>query len=1037
MTIRRTKWRSISIAILLLGDGIVLADNPAKEEPPRHIGRVQQLTGQAFGRIDRAEPNALAANAELFAGEEITTRAQSSLTIQFRDGTTLSVGQDAKIILDHYLFNPTASNIQNTVQVDKGAFRFTSGMPAKQSHVNLKTPNIMIGVRGTVAEGVVDENLPTFIALPKGEGTLSNGSGSQAINEGEATAALTQQQSPTTADAMPAEVTAQAIQFLNAQFPAAALAPVALTEAQQLADAMANQATLAQQKMARKAPPPTTQGENPWLRWLIHRLVEWINTVIDLFDAVDRWLFSELRRSWQEVSWLQSAWAAKESAEVSALSLLVKAKSAGLLSRDPAVSKEVQQQRLQTFRKEAERQLPNAAAIIGQHQQQQSRNNMQNMQQSTGRVISNAAKVVRDGVDLAAIVHPVIGTSAGKSEEMVRIVISSALSVPGKTDNGKMAGQVVAAACQANPAVAATAASSAVGAIPPGKERTAASPMIAGIAAKLAPKEATRIASGVATVDKASASSIAAAVTAVAKEHAVGVATAIVQVVGAEKAAEVAAVVARLLPAKEAARLAGAVTRVAGDKAAAAIATAVAKVVVQESKEIVGSVMLSMENRAARIIAEVAVAVASATDKKDLTALMPSVAQATGVSMEQVKAAMEAAKSSPAVQEALAAVEQIAAKAEQMEKLVQEVKQQAAAMEQIGRDLEQRRQEADTPAAKGTGDTPGAAPASDKEESREPDNSSNKGSEAPTDRSSNQSDTLKQQIAQAVASGQSVTEILQTAMRSGTLSPEQAVAAAMRAGMDPGAVTQAAVALGGNAAAIVAAVIDGGGSAAAVAAAAIKAGANPDTVLTSALNAGGKAGEVAVAAMEAGGSSDQVIAMAMQGGVQAERIMVIATQHGQDTATVVQAMVRSGGNIQQIIESAVRTGADTGSVVSAAISAGADARQTVSAMIQSGGNVAQVAAAAVRAGANAGEIASGAISAGGDVGTVVSATIAAGGSVLDVVTAAGALAPNQVQKAVESAIAVGADPTAAQEAGAASRTQEMQPIQPVKSPSPS
>ena len=91
--------------------------------------------------------------------EEVRTAAASQLQILLLDRTTFTVGANARVAVDRFVYNPATNSRSTGVSVAKGAFRFMSGRNLRRptGPVSVRTPVATIGVRGTIFEGVVGE----------------------------------------------------------------------------------------------------------------------------------------------------------------------------------------------------------------------------------------------------------------------------------------------------------------------------------------------------------------------------------------------------------------------------------------------------------------------------------------------------------------------------------------------------------------------------------------------------------------------------------------------------------------------------------------------------------------------------------------------------------------------------------------------------------------------------------------------------------------------------------------------------------------
>jgi hypothetical protein len=92
--------------------------------------------------------------------DEVRTAAASQLQILLLDRTTFTVGANARVAVDRFVYDPARNSRSTGVSVARGAFRFMSGRGLRNPSgpVSVRTPVATIGVRGTIFEGVVGED---------------------------------------------------------------------------------------------------------------------------------------------------------------------------------------------------------------------------------------------------------------------------------------------------------------------------------------------------------------------------------------------------------------------------------------------------------------------------------------------------------------------------------------------------------------------------------------------------------------------------------------------------------------------------------------------------------------------------------------------------------------------------------------------------------------------------------------------------------------------------------------------------------------
>ena len=111
-------------------------------------------------------------------GNDIATGASSRLQILLLDHTSFTVGANARLKIDRFVYDPNRNASAVGLSVTKGAFRFMSGKPlhANPGQSQINTPVASIGIRGTIVELAVGADalavighqpgLPHFTADP-------------------------------------------------------------------------------------------------------------------------------------------------------------------------------------------------------------------------------------------------------------------------------------------------------------------------------------------------------------------------------------------------------------------------------------------------------------------------------------------------------------------------------------------------------------------------------------------------------------------------------------------------------------------------------------------------------------------------------------------------------------------------------------------------------------------------------------------------------------------------------------------------------
>lgn len=88
---------------------------------------------------------------ELLVSDRVVTAPGASAAIVFRDGTLLTLGSGADILLRDYVFEPKNNKFAFALYLAKGSAIYESGKIGKLSpqSVKVETPKATVGVRGT------------------------------------------------------------------------------------------------------------------------------------------------------------------------------------------------------------------------------------------------------------------------------------------------------------------------------------------------------------------------------------------------------------------------------------------------------------------------------------------------------------------------------------------------------------------------------------------------------------------------------------------------------------------------------------------------------------------------------------------------------------------------------------------------------------------------------------------------------------------------------------------------------------------------
>lgn len=135
-------------------NGNMTAQSAATATPPP-IGAVDTLQGKAYAVHPDGTRTELHKGDAVHEGDVVQTDSGSSIGMKFNDDTVFSLGENARIALDKFVFNANEGSGQSAFSLLKGSFVFLSGQIAHDNydHMKVVTPVATIGIRGTTVTG--------------------------------------------------------------------------------------------------------------------------------------------------------------------------------------------------------------------------------------------------------------------------------------------------------------------------------------------------------------------------------------------------------------------------------------------------------------------------------------------------------------------------------------------------------------------------------------------------------------------------------------------------------------------------------------------------------------------------------------------------------------------------------------------------------------------------------------------------------------------------------------------------------------------
>ncbi len=120
--------------------------------------------------------------------DRLRTGAGARLQVTFVDGTVLTLGENAVVVVDRYVYDPAKSSGKMALSSTQGAFRFATGKlnQMKDKDVRVTTPHGALAVRGTEFwSGPIDGHYGTYLVKGKIDVPHPNRAGAVTLSPGQ------------------------------------------------------------------------------------------------------------------------------------------------------------------------------------------------------------------------------------------------------------------------------------------------------------------------------------------------------------------------------------------------------------------------------------------------------------------------------------------------------------------------------------------------------------------------------------------------------------------------------------------------------------------------------------------------------------------------------------------------------------------------------------------------------------------------------------------------------------------------------------
>jgi hypothetical protein len=168
---------TVSVTAFVLAAANFLPDSARAQSGPAQPA-VQDVASNPIGKVVAAtgsvtieHVNAVAVQANLasqagqtkvgdlvYQGDVVRTGAEGKVNINFSDGTSFNLSNNANMTLNEFVYDPNGKSNSTLFNLSTGTFTFVAGQIAKTGDMKVNTPVATMGIRGTTPHVEISDN---------------------------------------------------------------------------------------------------------------------------------------------------------------------------------------------------------------------------------------------------------------------------------------------------------------------------------------------------------------------------------------------------------------------------------------------------------------------------------------------------------------------------------------------------------------------------------------------------------------------------------------------------------------------------------------------------------------------------------------------------------------------------------------------------------------------------------------------------------------------------------------------------------------
>jgi hypothetical protein len=136
--------------LILAGLTAASATAPTAASAQSRVGVTSATSGDPLGKPPAQAERVLRVGVDVQANEAITTGVNDRAHLLFLDGSSLTVGPQARLTIDTFVYDPAVKKGDLAVRATEGVFRFVGGKISKTRPVSIVTPSASLTIRGGI-----------------------------------------------------------------------------------------------------------------------------------------------------------------------------------------------------------------------------------------------------------------------------------------------------------------------------------------------------------------------------------------------------------------------------------------------------------------------------------------------------------------------------------------------------------------------------------------------------------------------------------------------------------------------------------------------------------------------------------------------------------------------------------------------------------------------------------------------------------------------------------------------------------------------